>query len=44
VEYVAQKPIAKSIRKRESGLHDYWLNLIAEKSLSPVTRITGNAG
>ncbi len=27
-----------------SGLHDYWLNLIAQKSLSPATRITGNAG
>jgi hypothetical protein len=27
-----------------SGLHDYWLNLIAQKSLSATTRITGNAG
>lgn len=27
-----------------SGLHDYWLNLIAQKSLSSSTRITGNAG
>jgi hypothetical protein len=27
-----------------SGLHDYWLNLIAQKSLFPTTRITGNAG
>ena len=27
-----------------SGLHDYWLNLIAQKSLSRATRITGNVG
>ena len=27
-----------------SGLTDYWLNLIAQKSLSPKTRITGNLG
>jgi hypothetical protein len=27
-----------------SGLEDYWLNLIAQKSLSPKTRVTGNFG
>jgi hypothetical protein len=27
-----------------SGLNDYWLNLISQKSLSPKTRLTGNLG
>jgi hypothetical protein len=27
-----------------SGLKDYWLNLIAQKSLSPKTRVTANLG
>jgi hypothetical protein len=27
-----------------SGLEDYWLNMIAQKSLSPKTRLTGNLG
>ncbi len=27
-----------------SGLEDYWLNFIAQKSLSPKTRVTGNLG
>src|SRR5579862_1627835 len=37
-------PTGDSRQQLGSGLHDYWLNLIAQKSLSPATRITGNAG
>ena len=37
-------PTGDASQQLGSGLHDYWLNLIAQKSLSPATRITGNAG
>ena len=37
-------PTGDASQQLGSGLHDYWLNLIAQKSLSPTTRITGNAG
>jgi hypothetical protein len=37
-------PTGDSSQQLGSGLHDYWLNLIAQKSFSPTTRITGNAG
>jgi hypothetical protein len=37
-------PTGDPIQQLGSGLHDYWLNLIAQKSLSPMTRITGNVG
>ena len=37
-------PTGDASQQLGSGLHDYWLNFIAQKSLSPVTRITGNVG
>jgi hypothetical protein len=37
-------PTGDASQQLGSGLHDYWLNFIAQKSLSPTTRITGNAG
>ena len=37
-------PTGDASQQLGSGLHDYWLNLIAQKSLSPATRVTVNAG
>jgi hypothetical protein len=37
-------PTGDASQQLGSGLHDFWLNLIAQKSLSPKTRITGNLG
>jgi hypothetical protein len=37
-------PSADASQQLGSGLTDYWLNFIAQKSLSEKTRITGNAG
>src|SRR5437773_7462780 len=37
-------PTGDSRRQLGSGLTDYWLNLIARKSVSSKTRITGNMG
>ncbi len=37
-------PTGDSRRELGSGLTDYWLNLIAQKSLSDKTRINGNLG
>ena len=37
-------PTGDASQQLGSGLNDYWLNLIAQKSLSHETRITGNLG
>jgi hypothetical protein len=37
-------PTGDSNQQLGSGLTDYWLNFIAQKSLADKTRITGNAG
>jgi outer membrane putative beta-barrel porin/alpha-amylase len=37
-------PTGDSSRQLGSGLTDYWLNLIAQKSLTDKTRVNGNAG
>lgn len=37
-------PTGDASQELGSGLNDYWLNLIAQKSLSPKTRLTGNLG
>jgi len=37
-------PTGDSSQQLGSGLSDYWLNFIAQKSLSAKTRLTGNAG
>jgi len=37
-------PTGDASRQLGSGLTDYWLNLIAQKSFSDKTRINGNAG
>lgn len=37
-------PTGDSTQQLGSGLTDYWLNLIAQKSLTDKTRITGNLG
>jgi hypothetical protein len=37
-------PTGEVSQQLGSGLRDYWLNLIAQKSLSSKTRITGNLG
>jgi hypothetical protein len=37
-------PTGDASQQLGSGLTDYWLNFIAQKSLSSKTRITGNAG
>jgi hypothetical protein len=42
--FYVEFPTGDSAQQLGSGLHDYWLNLIAQKSLSASTRITGNAG
>src|SRR5260370_24161696 len=37
-------PTGDANRQLGSGLTDYWLNFMGQKSLSPKTRINGNAG
>ena len=37
-------PTGDSRQQLGSGLTDYWLNLIAQKTILPKTRLTGNAG
>ncbi len=37
-------PTGDSSQQLGSGLTDYWLNMIGQKSLSPKTRVTGNIG
>jgi hypothetical protein len=42
--FYVEFPTGDPSQQLGSGLTDYWLNLIAQKSLSPKTRITGNFG
>jgi hypothetical protein len=42
--FYVEFPTGDTSQQLGSGLHDYWLNLIAQKSLSPKTRITENVG
>jgi hypothetical protein len=42
--FYVEVPTGDSSQQLGSGLADYWLNLIAQKSLTPKTRITGNLG
>jgi hypothetical protein len=42
--FYVELPTGDSSQQLGSGLSDYWLTLIAQKSLSPKTRITGNLG
>jgi hypothetical protein len=42
--FYVELPTGDANQQLGSGLKDYWLNLIAQKSLSPKTRITGNLG
>ena len=42
--FYVEFPTGDASQQLGSGLNDYWLNLIAQKSLSPKTRITGNLG
>ena len=42
--FYVELPTGDASQQLGSGLNDYWLNLIAQKSLSPKTRITGNLG
>jgi hypothetical protein len=42
--FYVELPTGDPTQQLGSGLSDYWLNLIAQKSLSPKTRITGNLG
>jgi hypothetical protein len=42
--FYVELPTGDSSQQLGSGLSDYWLNLIAQKSLSPKTRITANLG
>ena len=37
-------PTGDATQQLGSGLQDYWLNLIGQKSISPKTRLTGNLG
>jgi len=37
-------PTGDAKQQLGSGLEDYWLNAISQKSLSPKTRVTGNLG
>ncbi len=37
-------PTGDSRQQLGSGLTDYWLNFIAQKTIAPKTRLTGNAG
>jgi hypothetical protein len=42
--FYVELPTGDASQHLGSGLSDYWLNLIAQKALSPKTRITGNLG
>jgi hypothetical protein len=42
--FYIELPTGDSSQQLGSGLSDYWLNVIAQKSLTPKTRITGNLG
>ena len=42
--FYVELPTGDVSQQLGSGLNDYWLNLIAQKSLSLKTRITGNLG
>jgi hypothetical protein len=42
--FYIELPTGEVSQQLGSGLEDYWLNLIAQKSLSPKTRVTGNLG
>ena len=42
--FYVEFPTGDASQQLGSGLSDYWLNLIAQKSLTPKTRITGNLG
>ena len=42
--FYIELPTGDAMQQLGSGLEDYWLNVIAQKSLSPKTRITGNLG
>jgi len=42
--FYVELPTGDASQQLGSGLSDYWLNLIAQKSLSSKTRITGNLG
>jgi hypothetical protein len=42
--FYVELPTGDASRQLGSGLTDYWLNLIAQKSLSDKTRVNGNAG
>jgi hypothetical protein len=42
--FYVELPTGDASQQLGSGLSDYWLNLMAQKSLSPKTRITGNLG
>ncbi len=42
--FYVELPTGDASQQLGSGLNDYWLNLIAQKSLSSKTRITGNLG
>jgi hypothetical protein len=42
--FYVELPTGDASQQLGSGLSDYWLNLIAQKSLSPKTRVTANLG
>ena len=42
--FYIELPSGDSTQQLGSGLEDYWLNVISQKSLSPKTRVTGNIG
>jgi hypothetical protein len=42
--FYVEFPTGDASQQLGSGLNDYWLNLIAQKSFSPKTRIIGNLG
>jgi hypothetical protein len=42
--FYIELPTGDASQQLGSGLSDYWLNLIAQKSLTPKTRLTGNIG
>ncbi|HWC97618.1 MAG TPA: hypothetical protein VG456_12725 [Candidatus Sulfopaludibacter sp.] len=44
VSMYVEFPTGDATRQLGSGLHDYWLNVIAQKSVSPQTRINFNLG
>jgi Putative MetA-pathway of phenol degradation len=44
VSFYVEFPTGNVSQQLGSGLSDYWLNFIAQKSLSPKTRLIGNLG